>query len=188
MGLLVCMVLGSHLLWFIHWFRASLVAQMVKNSPAVQETQVPSLGQEDPLEKRMANYSSILAWRIPWAKEPGRLQSMESQRVGQDWVLILPLFFHPLTQIWNSKVSKNLLTESVGFTFSFTNGGAGGRSSREKEGCVVRLLSPPASSLWSPWAAYIPDQWSELLKDTVCWWAPPPLPLWTRDSSGFHWN
>ena len=57
---------------------------MVKNSPAVQETQVPSLGQEDPLEKRMANYSSILAWRIPWAKEPGRLQSMESQRVGQD--------------------------------------------------------------------------------------------------------
>ena len=55
---------------------------MVKNLPAVQETWVPSLGQEDPLEKRMATHSSILAWRIPWTKKPGRLQSMESQRVG----------------------------------------------------------------------------------------------------------
>ena len=55
---------------------------MVKNLPAVQETWVPSLGQEDPLEKRMATHSSILAWRIPWMKKPGRLQSMESQRVG----------------------------------------------------------------------------------------------------------
>ena len=55
---------------------------MVKNLPAVQETWVPSLGQEDPPEKRMATHSSILAWRIPWTKKPGRLQSMESQRVG----------------------------------------------------------------------------------------------------------
>ena len=49
---------------------------MVKNPPAIQETQVLSLGQEDPLEKGMANHSSILAWRIPWTEEPGRLQSM----------------------------------------------------------------------------------------------------------------
>ena len=53
---------------------------MVKNLPATQETQVQSLGQEDPLEKGMATYSSILAWRIPWTEEPGRLQSMESQK------------------------------------------------------------------------------------------------------------
>ena len=58
------------------------VAQMVKNLPAMQETQVRSLGQEDPLEKEMATHSSIFAWRIPWTEEPGRLQSMRLQRVG----------------------------------------------------------------------------------------------------------
>ena len=51
---------------------ASLVAQMVKNLPAMQETQVQSLGQEDPLKKRMDTHSSILAWKIPWTEEPGR--------------------------------------------------------------------------------------------------------------------
>ena len=54
---------------------------MVKNLPAMQETRVRSLGWEDPLEKEMATHSSILAWRIPWAEEPGGLQSMGSQRV-----------------------------------------------------------------------------------------------------------
>ena len=57
---------------------------MVKNQPAVQETGVLTLGQEDPLEKGMATYSSILAWRIPRTKEPGGLQSMGSQRIGHD--------------------------------------------------------------------------------------------------------
>ena len=61
-----------------------LVAQMVKHLPTVQETQVQALGREDPLEKEMATHSSILAWRIPWTEEPGRLQSMGSQRVGHD--------------------------------------------------------------------------------------------------------
>ena len=55
---------------------------MVNNLPAMQETRVQSLGGEDPLEKGMAAHSSILAWRIPWTEEPGRLQSMDSQRVG----------------------------------------------------------------------------------------------------------
>ena len=59
--------------------RVSLVAQMVKNLPAVQETRVQSLGQEDPLEEGMAVLSSILIWRIPWTEEPGRLQSMGLQ-------------------------------------------------------------------------------------------------------------
>ena len=54
---------------------------MVKNLPALQESRVQSLGQEDPLEKGMATHSSILAWRIPWTEEPCRLQSMGSQRV-----------------------------------------------------------------------------------------------------------
>ena len=59
----------------------SLVAQVVKNLPAVWETQVQPLSQEDPLEKGMATHSRILAWRIPWTEEPGGLHSMESQRV-----------------------------------------------------------------------------------------------------------
>ena len=60
---------------------SSLVAQMVKNLPAVQEIWVRSLGQEDPLGKGMATHSSILAWRIPWAEKPGGLQSTGLQRV-----------------------------------------------------------------------------------------------------------
>ena len=64
--------------------QASLVAQMVKNLPAMQETQVQSLGQEDPLQKGLATHSSILAWKVPWTEKPGRLQSMGSQRVGHD--------------------------------------------------------------------------------------------------------
>ena len=58
---------------------ASPVAQLVKNLPAMQETWVRSLGQEDPLEKEMTTYSTILAWRISWTEEPASLQSMESQ-------------------------------------------------------------------------------------------------------------
>ena len=63
---------------------ASLVAQRVKCLPAMRETQVQSLGQEDPLEKEMATHSSTLAWKIPWTEEPCKLQSMGSQRVGHD--------------------------------------------------------------------------------------------------------
>ena len=62
----------------------SLVAQMVKHLPTMWETQVQSLGREDPLEKEMATHSSILTWKIPWTEEPGRLQSMGSQRVRHD--------------------------------------------------------------------------------------------------------
>ena len=63
---------------------ASLVAQMVKRLPGMRETWVRSLGWEDPLKKEMATHSSTLAWKIPWTEEPGRLQSMGSQRVGHD--------------------------------------------------------------------------------------------------------
>ena len=62
----------------------SLVAQTVKNVPAVKEIWVHSLGWEDPQEKRIATHSSILAWRIPWTEEPGGLQSTGLQRVGHD--------------------------------------------------------------------------------------------------------
>ena len=66
------------------YFVQDLVAQTVKNLPAMQEGWVQSLGWEDPLEEEMVTHSSILAWRIPWIKEPGRLQSMGSQRVRHD--------------------------------------------------------------------------------------------------------
>ena len=64
--------------------RSSLKVQMVKNLPAMQETRVRSLGWEDYLEKEMATHFSTLAWKIPWTEEPGRLQSMGSQRVRHD--------------------------------------------------------------------------------------------------------
>ena len=72
------------------------VAQTVKYLPTMQETQVPSLDQEDPLEKEMATHSSILAWKIPWTEEPGRLQSMGSPRDWRDFT-----FFLSLHSIWN---------------------------------------------------------------------------------------
>ena len=74
--------------------RASLVAQMVKHLPAMRETWVRSLGRKDPLEKEMATHSSTLAWKIPWKEDPGRLQSMGSQRVRHDWATSLSFCKH----------------------------------------------------------------------------------------------
>ena len=68
----------------LKFMRASLIAQSVKNLPAMQETWVQFLSREDPLEKEMAVHSSNLAWKIPWTEEPDRLQSMGSHRVGHD--------------------------------------------------------------------------------------------------------
>ena len=69
--------------------KSSLVAQMVKRLSTMQETWVRSLGWENPLEKEMATHSSTIAWKIPWTEEPGRLQSMGSQRVGHDFTFKL---------------------------------------------------------------------------------------------------
>ena len=69
---------------YLERFGLSLVAQRVKRLPAMQETWVQYLGQEDPLEKETATHSSTLAWKIPWTEKPGGLQSMEFQRVGHD--------------------------------------------------------------------------------------------------------
>ena len=69
---------------------------MVKNPPEVQETRVQSLGQEDPLEKGLATHSSMLAWRIPWTEEPGRMPVMGSQRAGHEWATSIFTFFFNL--------------------------------------------------------------------------------------------
>ena len=79
-----------------HHSITSLVAQMVKRLPTMQEIQVHSLGWEDLLEKEMATHSSTLAWKIPWTEEPGGLQSMGSQRVGHDWATSLSFHFRVL--------------------------------------------------------------------------------------------
>ena len=88
-----------------------LVAQTVKHLPTMQETRVQSLGQEDPLEKEMATYSSILPWKIPWTEKPGRLQSMGSQRVGHDWTTSLSLFCMHCRD-------KGLYSQNYGFSSS----------------------------------------------------------------------
>ena len=92
---------GKICIWFIWhiliYSGAFLVAQMVKNLLAVQETKVRSLGQEDPLEKEMATHSSILAWETPWTEKPGTLQSMGSQRVGHYWATNTIQFFKTFT-------------------------------------------------------------------------------------------
>ena len=83
---------------FVIW--ASLVAQTVKSLPAVLETRVQPLDHEDPLEKEMATHSSILAWKIPWMEEPGKLPSMGLQRVAHGWATSLSLSL-------SSKFKKN---------------------------------------------------------------------------------
>ena len=87
-----CMYLSPKLYIYI---LTSLVDQMVKNLPAMQETQVWSMGQEDPLEKEIATHSSIIVWRIPWTEKPHGLQSTGSQRVEHDWVTNTSTFFTP---------------------------------------------------------------------------------------------
>ena len=81
----------------------SLVAQLVYNLPAMQETWVWTLGQEDPLEKRMAAHCNILAWRMPWIEEPGGIQFMRCERVRPDWAT--DTFSHILW-LWNTKWSR----------------------------------------------------------------------------------
>ena len=92
------------LFFFLFPFWTSLVAQMVKRLPTMRETQVQSLGREDPLEKEIAAHSSTLAWKIPWTEEHGRLQSMGSQRVRHDWATSLSLsLFLFWTVLWETQ-------------------------------------------------------------------------------------
>ena len=84
-----CILLQDMLLILKTLLTNPVMAQTLKLMPVMRETQVRSLGQEDPLEKKMAIHSSIPAWRIPWIEEPVRLQSTGSQRVGHDWATLL---------------------------------------------------------------------------------------------------
>ena len=83
-SLLLQVYIFSFIVFSLYIWEAQIWAQMVKNLPAMQETWVQSLSWEDPLEEEMTTHSSILAWRIPWIEEPGRLQYLGLQRVGHD--------------------------------------------------------------------------------------------------------
>ena len=81
---------------------------MVKRLSTMRETRVRALGWEDPLEKEMATNSSTIAWKIPWTEEPGRLQSMGSQRVGHDWANSLHLLEEGVKGIWKEEIHAKL--------------------------------------------------------------------------------
>ena len=127
---------------------------MVKNLPAMQESWVQSLGQEDPLEMGMATHSSILAWRIPWTEEPGGLQSMGSQRVRHDWVTntftFIQNLYHCHLTYWLLLIGKllieqpcvYLLASSLTLSISAINETSlsmmlGGRKNKSKE-CLIK--------------------------------------------------
>ena len=106
----------------------SLVAQIVKNLPAVQETQVRSLGREDPLETEMSTHSSSLVWKISWAEELGVLQSIGLQRVGHNWVhmhtsypISSMVFWDDSPNGWKLHESEMILLQST-LVFPFKNG------------------------------------------------------------------
>ena len=92
-------------MYFVSSSKPSLVAQMVKNLPAMQKTWIQSLGWEDSLEKEMVTHSSILTWKTPWTEELGRLQSMGSQRVRPDW--------ETSTFTFNAKWQKHLPLQAL---------------------------------------------------------------------------
>ena len=144
----------------------SLVAQRVKRLPTMRETQVRSLGQEDPLEKEMTTHSSTLAWKIPWTEKPGRLQSMGSQRVGHDWATFLPFLSFP----------SSLTTANP----ALCSGEAGLNSSAHT------LLFQPESTLffsqlllkWLVWAYHFLTLEAQPMPHSL--WSPVHLPLlWT---------
>ena len=161
-------IAGGGSLWEIFWRlfrkkRASLIAQLVKNPLAMQETWIQPLGQEDPLEKEMTTHSSILAYKIPWTEEPSKLQSMGLQRV----FIIVAIY---------SSVGKESAF-NAGDPSSFPGSG---RSAGEGIGyplgdswasLVAQLVkNPPAvwETWFSPWVVKIP--WKRKRLPTLVFW------------------
>ena len=117
---------------------ASLVAQMVKNLPALQETWVQSSGWKDPLMKRMASYSSTLAWEIPWIQEPGGLQSMGPQRIGHDSATSTHTHTHTHTHIQRSRGEPELESKTNPICYFCTTDSQREGEDREGEGEIER--------------------------------------------------
>ena len=119
--------------FFFCLFVLTMVAQMVKRLSTMLETQVQALGWEDPLEKEMAIHSSTIAWRIPWTEEPGRLQSMGSQRVGHNWAISV-------------SQSRDKSTQSIFCSIEWPWGTAGWMGGWSTEGPSHEFSTPSPSS------------------------------------------
>ena len=130
----------------------SLVAQMVKCLRAMQETRVRSLGWEDPLEKEMVTHSSTLAWKIPWTEEPGRLQSMGSQRVRHNWET--SLHFHIL------KIKKLKISKIIWFLQDYPRGNCQ-KDRSDLNGCKRRLLCRVVSWAGCPRTGLLAISWAK---------------------------
>ena len=163
---------------------ASLVAQMVKNLPAMQEAWVRSLDWEDPLEEGMATHSSILTWRIPWTEEPGGLQSMGLQRIGYDWVTKhthayswpLPRGRVGVLTFWATENLHVIYTEPSVYSgplyFHFRVGRFNQRSSLSYSS--IYYQENPVGWTGRPGSTYIHSHVSD------AWWAPA---VWLRSSA-----
>ena len=134
------------------------MAQMINNLPAMQEAWFWSLGREDPLEEEMATHCSVLAWRIPWTEEPGRLWSMGSQRVRQDWTTNLslspwnpsmcmrsPIFVKPWTPTLTPKLNWEVRSQPLMHGWRFSSNLEGKSPSRHP---VLPSLFLSRNPLW----------------------------------------
>ena len=184
-------------------YMTSLVAQMVKHLPTMQETRVWSLSQEDPLEKEMATDSRTLAWKISWMEEPCRLQSMGLQRVRQDWATSLLLFSDMLMTLplmVESEVTQLCLTlcDSMDCSLpgssghgifqarvlewvaiSFSRGSSWLRDQTQVSGTVGKVSYKSLYYFWLCWTAcviFVPWPGITLLSMKVWIWIPN---LWT---------
>ena len=149
---------------------------MGKNLPAGQETQVWSLGREDPLEKEMATHSSILAWKIPWTEEPGRLWSMVSKRVRHDWATSLSLTSISSVIHW---LFSSVLS-SCQFFFFFFNNFFLQFTSNLKVLWLETMLEMISHFLNLPCLDFSPKMWS-MLQNVPC-------ALRKKVYSAFRWN
>ena len=163
----MCWIFTAYLILSVTGLERSygLVAQMVKNLPAMQETHVLSLGWEDLLEKGMATHSSILAWRIPWTEEPGGLQSIALQIVGHNWASDETRARNPGTSV---SVPALILPDKMSLTTSiFLSMGFPGSSAGKKN-----LLTMQETWLYSwvrkfPWRRY---RLPTLIFSGFSWW------------------
>ena len=137
---------------------------MVKRLSTMRETQVQSLGREDPVEKEMAVHSSTIAWKIPWTEEPGRLQFMGSQRVGHDWVTSLSLDWF---LVWSDKKHWHLQV----YLFLW---GVGGETSRDIFH-FFHLLHSYSKSYW-----YTRPKWGQAISMDREWFSTVGVSAWLR--------
>ena len=137
---------------------ASLVAQLVKNLPTMQETWVRSLAREDPLEEGMATHSSILSWKIPWTEEPGRLQSIGSQKVMHDWASMQgSKKLGPRGKLWPLPVLVKFYWNTTLLISLYIVYGYFCRTMTEMTSCQRELMTNKAwNTLWS-------------LTEKICW-------------------